>query len=318
MVKKYIIGIYLILFGILPGINLVFSASGSAFTYINIQTTSDTCIVTDLLGNEINNFPQLEVHKSYWYRVSGDYQDSRSQCYNNLGTDLLNRTNWDYGCCPVGYVCNRNNNICNITNTCDSLSQNNCDGAEGPAAAELQQQGITDCGNSIGVYGSCNNFSYCTCRWDSTLSACQPKKEFRIRKNNDAPYINLNEANRNCFGGGSSGSGGSTTQPIGTCTYDVDSSGRALCEQGADFYEVKWTAIWSGTSANRPADCPTTPQSITVSCEKVLMLNFFTLINIIGAILIIFIIYFLIHLKGKKKKRKNKAVFWEMKIITLT
>lgn len=313
MKSKYFVWICLVMV-VLLNINLIYAATGRT-SVVFYRTNSDyLCIITSLLDPSIVSALQLTPGSSYWYKSNTDYSNSNGYCYHS-NRDVYPPgviQNWDHGCCPSGGVCDRVTGFCNATVECRSLSRDNCNGSLGPPGVELYDQGVVVCSlQNPSDYGDkspsiCKNSSYCVCEWNNTAGTnglCQPKKKFVIQKKNDnSVFSNKPDADSFCFNSG--GSSGLTNQPLGTCTYDIDSSGRALCEQGADFYEVKWTAIWSGTSANRPADCPTTPQSITVSCEKVLMLNFFTPINIIGAILIIFIIYFLIHLKGKKVLKK--------------
>ncbi|MBI2046581.1 hypothetical protein HYT26_00250 [Candidatus Pacearchaeota archaeon] len=206
-----------------------------------------------------------------WLYPDGTSSNSLNNC--KLGVDSTTKT-----CCPLGYNCEQSagnwNCVANATFTCfDYKTQGACNNyAETTAKNSIYRATGKECGSFEYASGAdcIKQIVSCKCEWSSSNNRCDSKYSI----------------NKNC----SDGTGGI----LGACAFN--DGGSTGCDE--DIMLLKWSASWSGSEADKPAECADGNKQI--SCRPTIKLPFFTLLNGITVIAVIMLIYMIYAKKVKR------------------
>tara|TARA_Y100000310_G_scaffold292220_1_gene320820 strand:- start:223 stop:1059 length:837 start_codon:yes stop_codon:yes gene_type:complete len=233
--------------------------------------------------------PSDNLIESFWVQ-DGMITRSIKDCYRNEGIPE------DY-CCPIlSSTCN-NDNTCidEGIQHCNQYTESECEGHPNIARNDLQNEGTLgdlECGKYNGIYGSdkiCFNYLSCQCKWDDDEKKCNAISEHQIyNPDNGVDGSHYGEGEENLIDANC----GDGTPITGNCTFSLDIVDD--CDT-TEFLTRGWVANWSGS--NKPDYCKSGEDRIP--CLKVIKLGFFSVTNLIIAVIAIIIIYIII----KKKKK---------------
>ena len=254
-----------------------------------------------------SQFPGLDLGKSYW-KPSGSLPiDSLNSCFRENGISMTGESKTT--CCPFGFTCDDSSlpGQCKFEprDKCqDFLTENECmndDAHENIAISQLdgiiEEEFPGGCTNYNELYGDfCYKFVSCNCAWNSTVDECQPASNHKVGHITDSKIENWDFNNLpddiNLIRDSQS------SPTTGKCVFDFTYTGS--CLDGDEFIIRSWTAFYESNAAsiNDPEYCE--DGSDVISCEKIVRLGFFSITNLIIAILALILIYYII-LKKKKK-----------------
>ena len=272
---------------ILPGIILLIVLVNSLIITAQSSTTE-----TEFYNTFTDPFCYIPIYdgepaafEAYWVDNSGMYS-SMDDCYNGLAPV------GSQNCCPIAAPscendicvfgpqhCNEYNNVDECNSASPSVSIN-----------DLQTDSIgLDCNDYYGVrYGAdllCEDYISCQCRWDENRG-CEAVAEQQIFYAGTGVFYNYS-TRANVPSTCSSG-----IDRLGGCIFSFDIIDK--CET-IGFLERAWTTIWEGGSSTLE-ECKNNEDR--VPCLDVVKLDFFSIRNLIIAVIIIVIIYVI-----KKRKR---------------
>jgi len=264
---------------------------------IFFEADNATCIVIDDFNKD--QFPGLEFGKSYWKESGGAFpMDSIDDCFRPEGIDTSGNSKAE--CCPFGYDCTLDG-----TYKCKFDPMDSCEdfkdevgciddsGHEIIARNELnpivQGEFPGGCTNFNKLYGDfCYEFLSCRCQWNVTATECQAISKHKL---GHITPDNITTWDFDNLPDNIDSTCNAVVAPsTGNCIFDFIYEGS--CSDGDEFIVRSWTAFYdtNDASENTPEYC--VDGSDIISCEKVIRLGFFNLINLMIAILFLIVIYY--------------------------
>jgi hypothetical protein len=327
MVEKIVVSLFVIV--LLLNVGFVLGSSAST-DIINFGVTYDnvTCVVINDADDValFAEFGEVEINHAYWQDPnSGSLDDTQDNCYDAEGFDfngapLLNALD---GCCPAPNTCDvedtnsdgigdSGSEFCVWTPAalggCQGFIEADCNGnsiiAGNYLDPILEEEGFLDgCyWYNISENGNCKEIIQCSCSWNASANdgagLCQPRSEHKIQDYTSSTTTriwNMDDIDSDILAFCEIG------DITGRCEGQMTTFGN--CSLGDDNVRLEWAADWTGVVALRPTYCHATTQ--IVSCENVVRLGFFSLLNMVIVVLVLIVVYYF-YSKKKVKKVKKK------------
>ncbi len=248
--------------------------------------------------NDLYGLECVEPSRSTWRNISTDVIfDSLNDCKKEgFGT-----------CCPTNFECIGGVCVDCLEGLCNVQDDFLCLGYPDEESCEdfnlnVAKQSVKDkredsktCSDTLGFIDGCiYSLENCRCEWNESISQCVAKVDVVPSLCNSTP------------------SGGEYSK-VGICVYSEDTMGDSCSNDG--FLTYSWSANWIWADENPSQEDPLGESllcvdgSRTIPCPTQISLSFFTLLEFGIAILVIFLIYYLIFLfKNKKNSKKKKSV----------